>query len=464
MTLDPRTVGPRARAEQLIRLHRPEEAASLLAQALASDPTDVRAHRLLSQSLIQMGRFKEALGETDAAIRLDPESEWSFRLRSLALLSLGRRPLGLLNVPATRKRRAGLAAAKTAVRLAPEQSIGFVQLCSAYLANSRPTNASGAAEQAVRLAPESSVAWNVLGVVGLRLGRVDAAEAAFHKALQINPENAEALNNLGLVARAQGRRAEAPGLYGAAARTNPRSRTGPENAARMSNALLGQTLITVMALLVLAVFQAVGRADRSPVWWLVAIAAGGGAYLARRAWRSVRDRYRPRLLAFSLRKVGRLTSLGIAFVAGLAAWAISGPITAAILVPGSYALSWVGLGRSRRSGSRRRGPIFDVTVLVILLLLTGGAVALALGVALPAQLRAPADSLGPVLDLAGSLLLAAVLGIFLVVDIRILRWRASGGSPLLDQLEADASTAERRDAMQTADDPDEPALGSSGSD
>src|SRR5438552_5053326 len=101
-----------SQAQHLISIHRPEQATSLLAQALASDPTNPSIHRLLSLSMVQLGRYKDALNQADTAIHLDPENEWSFRLRSVALLSLGKRRIGPAAFLSRRTRRAGLAAAK----------------------------------------------------------------------------------------------------------------------------------------------------------------------------------------------------------------------------------------------------------------------------------------------------------------------------------------------------------------
>jgi Tfp pilus assembly protein PilF len=442
MNLDPAT-SPLSRAQQLVRLRRPEEAAALLAQALSTDPTSAACHRLLAQCFIQMKRLPEALEEANIAIKLEPDSEWAFRLRSVSLLALGKASGWPAGLRGRGWRRAGLRAAKEAVRLAPNSSVAFLQLASAYLANRNPFAAAGAADQAVRLAPASAGAFNTLGLVALRMGRVDAAEIALRKALQLDPQNAEALNNLGLVARATGRRGEAPGLFGASARANPSLRFGAQNAARMSNALFGQSFITAFLVFVLLAIHAIGLADLRPVWWLVALAAGGAAYGAVHIWRSLRDSYRPTLLDFSLSARGRLVSLAIALLGGVAGAAIAGPVSGGAVLGCSLLVSLVSLGRARARSSRGEPlrPFFLVLLICAFGFLGILSLSLALFGALPAFIRAaPGQGFSDLLGFGGGLLLGLLFGAFAWGGVRGLRWRRGGGPEVFDKLVAGAVT------------------------
>jgi Flp pilus assembly protein TadD len=433
-------LGLASRAQQLIRLHRPEAAASVLAQAIAAEPTEARLHQLLSQCMIQLQRFDEALQAANDSIRLDPQSEWSFRLRSAALLAKGKRRIGLADLISRRYRRAALGAAKEAVRLGPDQWLPFHELSRVLLESLRIPEALTAAEQAVRRAPNSPQAYNILGLAALRLGRIRGAEVAFRKALQLDPQNSDALNNLGIVARVQGRREEARDLYGASARSNPRSSVGARNAAVMSNTLIGQPLVTAVGLCALGSYRALQRVQDQPLWWVAAIGLVGCALAAYRAWRSVRDTYRPRLLDYSLSKAGLLTAIGIAIVAGIVATVIAGMTAGFFFAGASFALAMVGLGSARQRGKRRSrhpGRVFEGIMLACLLLLATGSLALGLGVALPALLHAsPSDALGPTVGLMISLLFAMMFGAGAWGGIRFMRRRAVGSFPLLDELEA----------------------------
>jgi Flp pilus assembly protein TadD len=442
MSAEP-TVRGVAQARQLLRLNRPDEAAVVLSQAIASDPANAECHRLIAQCLIQLNLLPEALEEVDTSLSLDPASEWGFRLRSITLLGMARSTAWLGGLLGMRKRRAGLRAAREAVRLSPTSFLPFVQLANAYLANRNPWAAANAAEQAVQLAPTAPIALNMLGLVALRLGRVQAAEVAFRRTLRVDPHNAEALNNLGVVARASGRRTEAPEQFGASARAKPRTDFGALNAARMSNALVGQSLLTGFLLLLLVGYQSIALADQHTVWWLGALAAGGLAYGTIRVWRAERDSYRPGLLAFSLRGSWRAASVGVAALGGLVGALIAGPVGGVFVATVSLLIAFRGLGRGRSGSSSGRPLRMPFLVLLIVTLGLFSVAALVASFLFIVRLFAAPMSSGPSTsaDFVG-FGITFIVGTFCAgatwALLRAYRWRRGGGSDFLDRLAANA--------------------------
>jgi tetratricopeptide (TPR) repeat protein len=433
MSSDPFARSLLIRAQHLIRLHRYEEAAALLAQVLASDPTDARAHRLLSQCMIELKRFKDALREANTAIAIEPTDEWSFRLRSGALMGL-------------RKRRAAIAAAKEAVRLAPQQSLGFVQLAAAHRAALRWPAAQQAAEQAVRLSPESPYALNMLGLVALGSHRVSAAEAAFRKTLRIDPNDAYALNNLGVVARARGRRVEAQDLFGASSRAEPKWNLPFRNAARVSNSLTCEVLFGIGATCWAAAWKVGSRAPARPRLWVLTALCASGVPLAIWVWRRQRDRYRPAMLRLTLRPVGYLVALFVASVFTVAIGVMNGgyALTGGVLCFLAYARGAGPIGRvapprskdylnrSRRRSRRFRRVLNGALIFLI------GLCALFAGVALFELISGSTSD--PTSDVVFGLVSTVGLGVlllFVLVRVMLPLTRAGAEASLFDELEAE---------------------------
>jgi tetratricopeptide (TPR) repeat protein len=444
MSSDPLGRSLLIRAQHLIRLHRSEEAAALLAQVLASDPTDVRAHRLLSQCMIELKRFKDALMEANAAIVLDPNAEWSFRLRSAALLGLG-------------KKRAAVSAAREAVRLAPEHYVCFIQLAVAYRAAHRWPAAQEAAEQALRLSPESPVALNLLGVLALRGRRVSAAEAAFRKALRIDPNNANALNHRGIVARARGRRVEAHDFYGASSRADPRSAVPFRNAARVSNSLICEVLFGIGATCWAAAWQVGSDAPARPLLWVPTVLFASGVLLAIWVWRKQRDQYRPALLRLTLRPVGYLVAVCVASVFTVAIGVMSGGygLMGGALCLLAYARGAGPIGRvapprtldypQRSRGRDRRVRHFINGALIFLIGLCGLLAAVALFELIWGSTSDPTSDI--VAELISTV---SIGGLLLVLLFRVMLplTRAGAQTSLLDELEAELAAEKAAETGQ----------------
>jgi hypothetical protein len=125
---------------------------------------------------------------------------------------------------------------------------------------------------------------------------------------------------------------------------------------------------------------------------------------------------------------------------GLVAWAIDGPTAGAVAGVLSYGLSLASLGPARAGTKEKKRPgrVFQVSLLVSLVVLSLLSLLIGIFDALPAVIHAQAgDTLGPDLALAAALLFSMLFGAAAYGAFRVIRWRTRGGSPMLDQLEAE---------------------------
>lgn len=170
--------------EQAYALHslgRHDEAKALLARRLAEDPDDGRAWVQLARCHLSLREYAEVITTTGEALRADPE-DWD----ALIVRTYGLRR--------TSRRDEALAAAREAVRLAPESSSAHVALSEAVMAwQERWPEAFAVAEQAVRLGPEYTGAYYGLWKASLVVGRADARDFAIRQTLRLDPEDPWAL-------------------------------------------------------------------------------------------------------------------------------------------------------------------------------------------------------------------------------------------------------------------------------
>ncbi|MBA3539432.1 MAG: tetratricopeptide repeat protein [Deltaproteobacteria bacterium] len=98
---------------------------------------------------------------------------------------------------------------EAAVVLDKTKASPHVELARVFIASGERGLAVAAARRAVKLAPESSQAWNTMGRAELARHDYDKAVLAFRQATELDPTNAWAWNNLGLVHLTHKRYAEA---------------------------------------------------------------------------------------------------------------------------------------------------------------------------------------------------------------------------------------------------------------
>lgn len=191
----------RARAEQLLALHRPAEAERLARTALGRDPHSAAAMEVLSEALRHQDRYEEAVEVARAGLGQDPTSGALLLglIDSLVELAGGES----VGAGAPRRRGAPLVqeardTADRLVHLEPNLWVSHYARARALLAGDRPRvrDALESAQRAVRVAPHSADAHNLVGVCLDSLTHHDAARAAYEEALRLDPHHAQAMNNL----------------------------------------------------------------------------------------------------------------------------------------------------------------------------------------------------------------------------------------------------------------------------
>lgn len=172
-----------ARAEALLDLNRPAEAAKQACAHLAAEPDSGRALSVLARAELMLGNHREAVEVTQTWIRTAPEDADAHAMLSRALLG-------------TNQARHAVIAGCEALRLAPHSAYVHIVLGDAWLADDRPGYARDCAREAVRLAPHDPGAHLLMGLAKAQLGDTDAAKESYRRVLELAPSNAAAMNNL----------------------------------------------------------------------------------------------------------------------------------------------------------------------------------------------------------------------------------------------------------------------------
>jgi Flp pilus assembly protein TadD len=252
-----------AHAEQLLDLRRDAEAERRFRDVLAGDPQSVRALLGLGRALNRQDRHGEAEQAVRGALALDPEHAAGYQV--------------LVDILCDRRDGpAAVAAAETALSLAPHDFTSHYQHARALLAQRRPRvrDAYEAALRAVDLAPHSPDAHNLVGLCLDALGHHDHAQAAFRNALALDPLHTLAQNNLAATELDRGRLGRAAGMLRSAVGNDPQEKRLHDNLDAVL-LLLGRRVL--WSLLGAAVVLGIMLATGAP-WCTRAL--GGTAYVA----------------------------------------------------------------------------------------------------------------------------------------------------------------------------------------
>ena len=159
----------------LHRLHRYDEAVSMLREAVRLDPELQPAHHNLGWALSNLGHRQYAAAETAyrAAVRLEPRNAGAVSELAWVVFQLG-------------KREEGLNLARQAVSLAPDSARHHNILVDLLKQAGRVEDARAAARQAVRRTPRNGYAWAELGTLAYVQRDYDEAVRAFTRASEID--------------------------------------------------------------------------------------------------------------------------------------------------------------------------------------------------------------------------------------------------------------------------------------
>jgi tetratricopeptide (TPR) repeat protein len=199
------------RADALIDVNRPQDALRIVSAVIATAPDTFKAYCLAARCHSMAGDHAMMLAAADRAVFHGPNNEWGHRLRSMALRGLGRY-------------EEAVAAATTAVRIAPQVWQPYINLTEALLKFSDPHRrklAYDAANRAVAIAPNTPSTHVTLGRVYASIGERDAALGCYERALALNPADPTAHTNLAILDLNRGRLRRAGHNLRTVAASNP---------------------------------------------------------------------------------------------------------------------------------------------------------------------------------------------------------------------------------------------------
>jgi Flp pilus assembly protein TadD len=196
------------RARGLVTIGRWREALEALGPAVGGEATMAQALCLQAQCLLALKEPAEAAVAARQALAVEPDNAWAHRLLAIAWLRTGRR-------------QAALAEATESVRLVPEVVQGQHTLAVCLLSLRRTAEAEQVAMAAVAGHPEDPLAHLTLGRVAASRGDFVKAERAYREGLRLEPENADLAVGLAQLLHRLGRRHEAAEAYLAAGRSDP---------------------------------------------------------------------------------------------------------------------------------------------------------------------------------------------------------------------------------------------------
>src|SRR5580700_3076153 len=157
----------------MLDLGRYDEASTLLARLVSTEPDSGRAWCLFARAHLGADRYAEAVEAANRAAAIEPGEEWPHRLASNALMHLGTHAEALRAAAESRRLAAGqpalaATAASEARRLAPNEPDVHFLSGKVALARGDLAGARGHQERALALDPSHSGAMNELGRIRLR--------------------------------------------------------------------------------------------------------------------------------------------------------------------------------------------------------------------------------------------------------------------------------------------------------
>ena len=221
----------RRRADNLYQLGRLDEARAAAGEALAGDPDDALAIRLLAQIEMAAGNETEAIAHAEVAVGLRPDGVTWLVLASMQrrtgdfAAAIGSAERGLEVAPdlaalhvtrslawsgpwiddrsASTRRDAAVAqareAAERARELDPQDRFAWFALASAHLADGDPFAAATAMEEGLRLSPDWFDGHVLMSAIRSRQGMVKLASRHLATAGRLDPRRDEPIRRLRLL-------------------------------------------------------------------------------------------------------------------------------------------------------------------------------------------------------------------------------------------------------------------------
>lgn len=200
--------GPIERAQQLVRLHREQEAVAELRGHLAKHPDDVAARRLYVRVLAFSGDIDGARREVDELQKRMPADP-------VPWIELGHA------FELAHRFDEALAAYDTAASVAPASAVGPREGGMRAARWGEHEEAIQRLEEAVRRGARDPETFHVLGLTRLNVRDLEGAEEAYRRGLAVNPRSTENLLGLATVAVVRNDAAAALEAYDAIVRQRP---------------------------------------------------------------------------------------------------------------------------------------------------------------------------------------------------------------------------------------------------
>lgn len=178
------------KAEALLAMGRPKEAAELMDQLPTRESPDAEFYRMRGRAFRAAGRVFDAEAAFREALAIAPSDPGL--LADLATTLLGQRRL-----------REALPYAREAVSIRPDQTAFYCLVAVIAEALDLQKEASDALQHARHLSPTDAEPHTLYGFLRLRMHELEDAEGAFHEALGADPSRSEAMRGLAQVSMAR---------------------------------------------------------------------------------------------------------------------------------------------------------------------------------------------------------------------------------------------------------------------
>jgi tetratricopeptide (TPR) repeat protein len=191
-----------------VNSRRPDQAVTLIGEALRQRPNDPQAHGNLGLAFKDLGRFEEAARHFRESLRLSPGDPVMLGNLGNVLRELGQQD-------------DAIKCYELALQFNPGHAEGWCNLAAVGCDIGRYERALVAADRALALKPRFAEAWAVRGDIHRKLSRLDEAAHDYRNAIELNPGLHEAMVNLADTERSLGHARESESILGTVLAADP---------------------------------------------------------------------------------------------------------------------------------------------------------------------------------------------------------------------------------------------------